>query len=646
MIAGLRLAVALAWSVCVMSAFALGMVYGASSALAADGDACIVSGTFEPGEENSSACIPLDPAPAIGFACAGGLYFNGSQCVADNASCTVGTSPGAYSAGICEALPEAPAPVAPTTPSGFTVNPAAGQSPAGEQQPMCVNASPFIGGGVFVVSGTVLCYTGAGRGTSIYAYTDDGANSGGWDPFNPSAWDSLNLKDLFAQDDITALGTISAFGGAQLYSSNGRNGMQIDDSGVLIRSSDADGNVASMTVRPEGLTLAATDGDGSSASLSVSGSEGIGLVGTVADGGPGVSISGSVGASSSARIGVVMRGDGQGDATAPTSGPAGWADVLVASKSYTLDNGLGSGVIVNDYGVTVRSSSVGNSYNEFGSGAGNAAGSSLVNVIGEGGAGSVANYLGRAGAVGTTVINEIGTAGSGGASTNRIGNTNSATTVGAQAGTTSMMLITGALDLVTGEGASILVAPTQTVSGGTAAAMVGTSTRHATIGENGRMTVVNGVVPEASSALYIVNGRGTTNGVVATERQAVVSGGDVSPTAATFSDTGMHLSNTNNGAPVTVSGVADGAGAFDAVNVRQLDSGLASVAALTGLPGVQPGKRNSVGMAVGHHGSGIAFALGGESLLGDAGMVKYGAAISHSSGRLDTSASVGLGLSW
>ncbi|SFZ83315.1 YadA-like C-terminal region [Devosia enhydra] len=618
-----------------------------SSAMAALGDSCITAGTLLPGtEDNGGLCQPTTPAPAAGFSCGDNLYFNGSQCVANNSSCTAGTDPGAYVNGICEPLPSAPVPVTPTAPAGFTLNPNAGEAPGGGQQPMCVNASPFIGGGVFVVSGTVLCYTGAGKNTAIYAYTDAGGSGGAWDPFNPASWDSLNLKDLFAQDDVTALGTLSVFGGAQIYSPDGKTGLQIDNSGVLIRSADDDGNVASLTVKPEDIVLAATDGAGSSSSLSVSGSEGIGLVGTVAEGGPGVTISGMIGSASDARMGVVITGSGQGATTAPASGPADWADVLLASKNFTLDNGLGSGIVVNDYGVSVRSASVGNSYNEFGSGAGNAAGSSLVNVIGDGGAGSVTNYIGRAGNTGTNVVNEIGTAGNGGASTNRIGNTNTGTSVGAQAGTTSMMLISGALDLVTGQGGSVLTNPTQLVSGGTATAMLGTDSRHAVVDRNGRVTVVNAPASEASSALYITNGRGTTNGVVATEHDTTISGGENNATSARFSDTGMHLSNSVTGDPVVVSGVADGVGPFDAANVRQLESGLASVAALTGLPGVQPGKKNSVGFAVGHHGSGVALALGGESLFGSAGTIKYGAALSHASGRLDTSASVGVGFSW
>ena len=194
---------------------------------------------------------------------------------------------------------------------------------------MCVNASPFIGGGVFVVSGTVLCYTGAGRNSGTYAYTDDGG------------WDSLTMRDLYASDDISAQGTLSVFGGAQIYSLNGLNGVQVNDDGVLVRAADDDGNVASLETTAGNIVASATDGT-SVSSLTI-------------DGGKGISIYGQIGSDSTDRIGVVVSGDGQGDATAPITGPAGWADVLVASKSY--DGAVGSAVIVNDYGVTIKSAS-------------------------------------------------------------------------------------------------------------------------------------------------------------------------------------------------------------------------------------------------------------------------------------------------
>lgn len=625
---------------------------GLAPAVAAPGDACTTSGN-QPGtlDNGDPATCQATSSPAVGAACAADSYYNGAICVADSSSC--GNGAGTYSAGVCQANagPDAPNPTSPTTPVGFGSPSGAGALPPGgsSQQPMCVNASPFIGGGAFVVSGTVLCYTGAGRSTAIYAYSDE-AGGMAWNPFESSAWDSLTMKDLYASDDITARGTLSVYGGGQIISPNGYSGLQVTDDRVLVRAADAD-NAAEVRATPGVLTLSATNGTTTS-SIEVNGDSGVAIAAQVSGGGPAVSISGTVDTLNTARTGVLVTGAGKGDAGSPTGGaPAPWADVLLASQNFGFAGGMptgaGSGVVINDYGVMVRSANEGSTYNEFGSGAYNTAGSVLTNVIGSGGAGTVNNYLGVAGAVGTVVTNEIGTGGNGGATINRIGNLNPDSAVIATAGTSSVTVIQGALDLVTGQGDSILEAPTQNVAGGTATSMRNASGRYALVDSAGSIRMVQGTAaPEATSATYIENGYGTTNGFVATERSATMSGGETSPTSLVLNDNGAHWYNSTTGAPVVVSGVADGNGPYDAANIRQLDSGLASVAALAGLPAPQAGKNNSVGIAFGHHNSGSALAIGGQSLIGETLSLKYGASVSHSNGLVDSSASVGIGMSW
>jgi len=576
----------------------------ATPASATPGDFCFIGGS-EPGELGSddTTCVANSSIEQGDQCGTSELFYNQSSnlCVADNATCSTGSDDGLYSGGSCQALPVAPTPTAPTAPAGFGLDDNAGSIPTGEQQPMCVNASPFIGGGVFVVSGTVLCYTGAGRSTGIYAYTDDGGSSSGWNPFDPNFWDSLTMRDLYASDDISAQGTLSVFGGAQIYSLNGLNGVQVNDTGVLVRAADLGGNVASFAATPGNIIASATDGS-STSSLTI-------------DGGKGISIYGQIGATSTDRVGVVVSGDGQGNATAPVSGPASWADVLVASKSY--DGSLGSAVIVNDYGVTVKSASVGNSYNSFG----------------------------QAGVTGSMVTNAIGTGEGGGATTNIIGNTNSQSAFIANAGTSSMTVVQGALDLGTSGGTSTLIGASQTVAGGSSTVMGGSSARHVVMDSNGKMTVINGVAQEATSSMQVTNGYGVTNGVMANEHTAAISGGTENPTTLALSDGGARFSNSF-GEPVTVSGVADGQGAFDAANIRQLDGGIASIAALAGIPSPQTGKDNSVGIGMGQHGSGMAVAVGGQSLIGDTFTIKYGASVSHSGGLVDTSTMLGIGMSW
>jgi hypothetical protein len=542
---------------------------GLVPAMAAVGERCFIETSLQPGLLNDSdECVYDDTFPEGSQCTTTGLYFNGAaaQCVANNAICSTPDGPGAYQNGSCQALPQPPTPEAPSSPDGFGDMADAGALPGGDLQPMCVNASPFIGGGMFVVSGTVICYNGAGKDSGIYAYTD-GPGGAQWNPFDPTTWDSLMMRDLYASDDITAEGTLSVFGGGRIYSANGKNGLQVDDEGVLIRSADG-ANIAGVGTTPGNVTIAATNGTTTS-SIDVDGTDGIDIIGNVATNGPGVSIAGGIGSGNTSRIGVGITGDGQGDATAPTSGLAPWADVQIGSKSFTQSNGLGAGVIVNDHGVA--------------SGVGNA---------------------------------------------------------------TSTVMIQGALDHSARQGTSILTGANDPVSGGSSTVMYGASARHIVTDSNGRMTIINGAASEATSSMYVVNGYGNTNGVVVTERTAVVSGGTESPTSLTFSDNGAHFSNGTNGAPVRLSGIANGSGPMDAANIRQLHAGLASVAALTGLPAPQAGKDNSFGMALGQNGSGSAVALGGQSLLGEALTVKYGAALAYSAGHVDSTATLGIGFSW
>jgi len=574
------------------------VVLTTTTASAAEGDFCFYDGTKPGVQDATNACVPDATFTTDGQACGTtGLTYSAS-------------------AGSCQSASGAvPTPTDPADPVGFTLDPNASTAPIGELQPMCVNASPFIGGGMFVVSGAVLCYTGAGRDTGIYAYSEkEGAS--GWDPLNPSSWDSLALTDLFASDDITAVGTLSVFGGAQIYSLNGLNGVQVNDDHVLVRAADLDGNEASIDTKPGSIVASATDGT-STSSLSISGGDGISLTGEVASGGPAVTISGKIGSNNSARAGVIVTGDGQGDATAPTSGAADWADVQVSSKSYMPSNGLGSAVIVNDYGVTVKSAAVGNSYNSFG-GAGN---------------------------TGSMVTNAIGTGEGGGATTNIIGNTNAQSSFSAYGGSSSVVVMQGALDFSTSGGTSTLAGASSQVSGGSSTAMAGSSARQVVVGSDGRMTVINGVATEASSSMHVTNGYGVTNGVAVNEHMAAMSGGTSNPTTLTLTDSGMHIS-TAGGAPATLSGVADGQGAFDAANIRQLDGSVASIAALAGIPAPQAGKDNSIGIGFGQHGSGAALAVGGQSVIGESFTIKYGASMSYSGGLVDSSTMMGIGMSW
>jgi len=80
------------------------------------------------------------------------------------------------------------------------------------------------------------------------------------------------------------------------------------------------------------------------------------------------------------------------------------------------------------------------------------------------------------------------------------------------------------------------------------------------------------------------------------------------------------IRNTTTGGPARVSGVANGVNDYDAVNVRQYNvlkdgvekanMGIASVSALSAIPGALPGKRVALGAGYGYFEDESAIAIG------------------------------------
>jgi hypothetical protein len=144
----------------------------------------------------------------------------------------------------------------------------------------------------------------------------------------------------------------------------------------------------------------------------------------------------------------------------------------------------------------------------------------------------------------------------------------------------------------------------------------------ANVDANGKITV--GAVSQATASMTVTNGMGNTHGFVVNETQATISGG-VNSTSLTLNDSGATFSNAATGAPVKVTGVANGTSAYDAVNYQQLQqlqantetqfkqqaAGIAGVTAMTNIPQVDQNKTFSLGVGLGGYQSQGAIAFGG-----------------------------------
>ena len=161
-------------------------------------------------------------------------------------------------------------------------------------------------------------------------------------------------------------------------------------------------------------------------------------------------------------------------------------------------------------------------------------------------------------------------------------------------------------------------------------------------------TSARAVLSDAEVSMMNAHG----NGIVATEFGTTVTGGS---TSLQLNNDGAKFSGVD-GAPVRVTGVADGTSAYDAVNYNQLQQlyrhvnnvekkssrGIAGVAAMANIPQVEPGKVFSVGVGIGSYGGYQALAIGASGRVTENTVVKgslarsgsgqtvLGAGISHS----------------
>jgi hypothetical protein len=169
---------------------------------------------------------------------------------------------------------------------------------------------------------------------------------------------------------------------------------------------------------------------------------------------------------------------------------------------------------------------------------------------------------------------------------------------------------------------------------------------------NGATTVNNSLNVNGATTLV-----GTTNinttGTAATKignssAPVAVTGSSVSMTGGTTNLTlnSNGASFSNNGAPSKVTGIANGTGDFDAVNVRQFSSAVASVAAAANIPGVDTTKTTSFGVGLGSYMNSAALAMGGSYRFSSNGVVRASVATGMNSGGSKAVIGVGAGWSW
>jgi hypothetical protein len=153
-----------------------------------------------------------------------------------------------------------------------------------------------------------------------------------------------------------------------------------------------------------------------------------------------------------------------------------------------------------------------------------------------------------------------------------------------------------------------------------------------------------------SASLLVNTDSGVSHGVSIGQTSTVISGGTNS-TSLTLDDSGATFKNDTTSGPAKVTGVADGVGDYDAVNMRQYRhledrvdkaySGIASVAALAAIPPPVPGKNFSVGVGYGNFESTSAVGVGAKALVGQDRNITLTAGVGLGENATTVSAGVG-----
>lgn len=301
---------------------------------------------------------------------------------------------------------------------------------------------------------------------------------------------------------------------------------------------------------------------------------------------PAITISGTVTGANSSNVGVLVTGSGQNGATYdPTTAVAApnWADVRVQSTSYgNGDPTRGTAIILTDYGIQMVNAAPAINETMYNTQGGNS------------GAGTIDNQYGMNTGDGT-VVNTFGTA---------------AATSGANSSVENEI------------GSNYGQGRVSTLIGG------GTAPTTTTVGNSNASTQTTMLAGSSSLALR--------------DSSAALTGG-TNGNNMTITNSGASFSS-GTGAPISVTGVLDGTGEFDAVNIGQFASAIAATAAMSAIPQIRLGHSASFGVGLGSHMGYEALAIGGRAYVGDHAMLQFSAATG--SRGFEPVYSAGVGLSW
>ncbi|MFA7484782.1 MAG: YadA-like family protein [Phycisphaerae bacterium] len=158
------------------------------------------------------------------------------------------------------------------------------------------------------------------------------------------------------------------------------------------------------------------------------------------------------------------------------------------------------------------------------------------------------------------------------------------------------------------------------------------------------------IMTPTTANLFVNTDNGVPHGIMINQTSTVVSGGTNS-TSLTLDDNGARFQNDTTGGPARVTGVADGVGDYDAVNMRQYRkledrvdraySGIASIAALSAIPDPIPGKNVSIGLGFGNFENTSALAVGTKAILGEKKNLTVTAGLGYSNKSTTISAGIG-----